>query len=101
MRKAKIAMWAWILLGVCAALGQAQTAGQSGKLLLRGLCLLWAKDFDAGHERWRCRWRYIHIQRARRRRRRGNDGRQPGQQNNDLVSRFVLSLPLLSCRPES
>ena len=28
------------------------------QVLLRGLCLLWAKDFDAGHERWRCRWRY-------------------------------------------
>jgi len=31
MRKAKIAIWAWTLLGVCAALGQAQTTGQSGK----------------------------------------------------------------------
>jgi hypothetical protein len=31
MRKAKIAMWAWILLVVCVALGQAQTTDKSGK----------------------------------------------------------------------
>src|SRR5438874_2072186 len=30
MRKAKIAMWAWILLLVCTALGHAQTTGKSG-----------------------------------------------------------------------
>src|SRR5439155_8195830 len=36
MRKAKIAIWAWTLLGVCAALGQAQTTGQSGKYCCEG-----------------------------------------------------------------
>jgi len=36
MRKAKIAMWAWILLVVCAALGQAQTTNKSGKYCCEG-----------------------------------------------------------------